>query len=196
MNVKTASMTEREIDIIEAAFALFLRYGVKRTSMSDIAAEARISRQTLYNAFSDKDDVLRATIRLFTKRAMAAIEIGLATAETLDEKLDVVFEQLAVRPFETLRASPNAEDIILGINTASRDEIAENDRAFQAVLERIFDERRMALARAGLTPRALAEVNQIAVAAAKTRATDRGHLDALLAAQKAVVLSVAGDAED
>ena len=187
-------MTERETEILEAAFTLFLRYGVKRTSMSDIAAQAGISRQTLYNAFSDKDDVLRATIRLFTERAMAEIERKLPMAKTLDKKLDVVFEQLAVQPFETLHTSPNAEDIVLGMNAVSRNEIAANDQAFQSVLERVLADREKALKRANLTPKALAEVTQIAVAAAKTCASDRSHLDKLLAAQKSVVLAVAKDA--
>ena len=68
-------MTEREIHILECAFSVFSRYGVKRASMTDIAEEAGIARQTLYNAFSNKDEILRATIRLFTNRAISAIEV-------------------------------------------------------------------------------------------------------------------------
>ncbi len=101
-------MTEKEIHIIEAAFAVFLRYGAKRTSMNDIAQEAGIARQTLYNAFSNKDVVLRATIRLFTERAMVEIEKGLKSCESLGDQLDIVFEQLAVNRLDGARtlASP------------------------------------------------------------------------------------------
>ena len=50
-------MNEREKKIIEAAVEVFHRYGVKRASMSDIADEAGVSRQTVYNAFSNKDEL-------------------------------------------------------------------------------------------------------------------------------------------
>ncbi|WP_421725127.1 TetR/AcrR family transcriptional regulator [Bauldia sp.] len=185
-------MTEREIHIIESAFSLFLRYGVKRTNMNDIAKAAGIARQTLYNAFPNKDAVLRATIRLFTDRALAEVEKELRRSETLGDKIDVVFQQLAVRPFEILHVSPNAEDIISGMNAASRDEIAENDRAFRSVLERVFSERKEAIANAGLSPKALAEIAQICASASKDKATDRKHLDDLLAAEKAMILSITG----
>ncbi len=184
-------MTDREIHIIEAAFTLFLRYGVKRTGMNDIAQEAGIARQTLYNSFSNKDAVLRATIRLFTARAMAEIEKGLSKSKSLSEKLDVVFEQIAVRPYEMLHSSPNAEDIISGMNTASRDEIAENDRAFQDVLERIFSENEAPVRMAGLSPRGFAEIVQIAISTTKTKANSRKHLDRLIGDMKKVILSIA-----
>ena len=57
-------MRGRDEHIIDAAKRLFLRYGVKRTGMNDIAEEAGISRQTLYKSFANKDAVLQATIRL------------------------------------------------------------------------------------------------------------------------------------
>lgn len=184
-------MTEKEIHIIEAAFAVFLRYGAKRTSMNDIAQEAGIARQTLYNAFSNKDAVLRATIRLFTERAMVEIEKGLKSCESLGDQLDIVFEQLAVKPYEMLHVSPNAEDIVTGMNAASREEIAENNRAFQAVLERILVEYREAISSKGLSPQALAETVQLAATAAKVQSPTRKHLDKMLKSLKLLTLAVA-----
>ncbi|MEM8840945.1 MAG: helix-turn-helix domain-containing protein [Pseudomonadota bacterium] len=184
-------MTEREIHIIEAAFSLFLRYGVKRTSMNDIAQEAGIARQTLYNAFSNKDAILRATIRLFTERAMAEVETGLRSSDTLAGKLDIVFGQLAVKPYEMLHASPNAEDIISGMNAASREEIAANNLAFQAALERVLSDANDAIAQNGLTPKALAEILQTAASAAKEKAATRAHLDELLTSLRLVALAIA-----
>lgn len=184
------NMNDREIQILDAGLALFLRYGVKRTSMNDIAREADIARQTLYNAFSNKDAVLRGTIRLFTQRAMAEIENGLKSCSTLAEQLDVIFEQFAVKPHELLHSSPNAEDIILGMNAASRDEIAENDQAFRAVLARAFETKADAISTAGLSPQSLAEITQMSVSAAKEKAIDRSHLDSLIASTKSLILAL------
>jgi TetR/AcrR family transcriptional repressor of mexJK operon len=43
--------------ILEAATTLFLRNGYLGTSMDEIAALARVSKQTVYKAFSDKESL-------------------------------------------------------------------------------------------------------------------------------------------
>ena len=52
-------MDEKQVAIAEAAIRVISRYGVKRTTMQDIADEAGVVRQTLYNYYKKKDDVLR-----------------------------------------------------------------------------------------------------------------------------------------
>ena len=69
-------MDEREKPIVEAAIRVIMRYGVKRTTMNDIAGEAGIVRQTLYNVFQNKEDVLRATIRYVTETSINEIRAG------------------------------------------------------------------------------------------------------------------------
>lgn len=186
MFVKSTDMSDRERDILDAAFQLFLRYGVKRTRMADISAEAGVSRQTLYNAFSNKDDILRAMIRLFTDRAIEDISQGVQASSSLAEKLDVVLEQIAVRPFETLGVSPNAEDIVLGMNAASRDEIDASNQRLRLEIERVLADH--AATASGATPKQLAEFVHVSASAAKSQAESRAHLDSLLQTLKAAVL--------
>lgn len=184
-------MNDREERIVEAAVRLFSRYGVKRTSMNDIAVEAGIARQTLYNAFANKDEVLRATIRLFTDRATDAIAKGLAHRTKLGDRLDLVFEHIAVRPFELLHASPNTEDIIAGFDAASREEIALSNEQLRAVIEGLLEPYRAEIADAGQTTRAFSDFIRQAASAAKHNASDRAHLDALLGSLKAASVAVA-----
>ena len=89
-------MTETQVQIVDAAVRVFVRYGVQRSSMSDIASEAGVARQTLYNAFNNKDDVLRATIRLFGERSQARINSGLQEGQTLRAQLKVIFDQILI----------------------------------------------------------------------------------------------------
>jgi TetR/AcrR family transcriptional regulator, mexJK operon transcriptional repressor len=53
--------------ILEAAAALFLRNGYRGTSMDEIAALARASKQTVYKQFADKErlfsEIVTATVR-------------------------------------------------------------------------------------------------------------------------------------
>lgn len=184
-------MNEREEKIIDAAVQQFSRYGVKRTSMSDIAGAAGIARQTLYNAFSNKDEVLRATIRLFAERATAQIEAGLEKTGELGEQLEVIFRQIAVEPFELLRASPNAEDIVEGFNASSQQEIAAAAEGNRVIIARCLMPFSPAIEGSGLTVDQFADFAQRSAANAKYSANDRKHLLNLLASLKVAALKIA-----
>lgn len=186
-------MNQREENIVEAAVRLFSRYGVKRTSMNDIAAEAGISRQTLYNAFSNKDEVLQATIRLFADRSVAGIEAGLESTNDLGERLDVIFRHVAIEHFDLLHASPNAEDIIAGFNASSQQEIAAATERTKAIIARVLEPYKGAIEKSGLTLDQFADFVQRSATAAKYNAGSRSHLLKLLAALKVAALKVAAD---
>ena len=186
-------MTEREENIIEAAVRLFSRYGVKRTSMNDIAAGAGIARQTLYNAFSNKDEVLRATIRLFSDRATAQIEADLEGAKDLGGRLDVIFKHIAIAPFDLLNASPNAEDIVAGFNASSQKEIAAAAERNRVIIARTMEPYESAIEKNGLTLDQFADFVQRSATGAKYNASNRKHLLRLLAALKVAALKVADD---
>jgi TetR/AcrR family transcriptional regulator, mexJK operon transcriptional repressor len=56
VNEEPRSIRKREA-ILEAATTLFLRNGYLGTSMDEVAARARVSKQTVYKAFSDKESL-------------------------------------------------------------------------------------------------------------------------------------------
>lgn len=191
INVNMSSMDEREEKIIEAAISVFSRYGVKRTTMNDIASEAGIARQTLYNAFSNKDEVLRATIRWHSDHSLAAIEAECADVPALGDKLDIVFRRLAIEPFVQLRASPHASDIISGFNAAAQDEISIANERYRAAIERVLAPQEPQIQSAGLSLYQLSDLVQNSVAAFKHGAKNKKHLLDLLASLKIQVLAVA-----
>lgn len=51
-------MDENTAAIVKAARAVFARYGVARTRMADIAAEAQLARQTLYDFVAGREEVI------------------------------------------------------------------------------------------------------------------------------------------
>ena len=52
-------MEERACKIAAAGYAVISQYGVRRATMSDIAAAAGVSRQTIYNIFPNREAVIR-----------------------------------------------------------------------------------------------------------------------------------------
>lgn len=63
--------------IVTAARGLFLRHGLRGTSMEAIAAAARIAKPTLYAYFPDKDAVFAAVLERLTVEWRAAFVDGL-----------------------------------------------------------------------------------------------------------------------
>lgn len=57
---RDAAETHRRI--LQAAYALFYREGFERTGVDTVAAEARVTKRTLYNHFSSKDDLIAEVI--------------------------------------------------------------------------------------------------------------------------------------
>ena len=181
-------MEKKEENIIEAAFGVFSRFGVKRTTMNDIATEAKIARQTLYNAFENKDDVLRAMIRLNTKRTLAAIEAGFQGATDLGEKIDISFEHIVVIPCAMLRASPHFEELVNGFKDTSKKELEAGEKQYKKVFEELLHPYAAQIQDNGLTLPDLADCVILSTNGFKRDSKDEKHLRTLLSNLKALVL--------
>jgi AcrR family transcriptional regulator len=80
--------------VVSAALAVFGRYGYQHTSMELIAKAAGISRPALYQHFSGKDDIFRATGECMADALISAAE----TAATADgSSADRLYGALAVK---------------------------------------------------------------------------------------------------
>lgn len=182
-------MTEKEQHILDAATHVFLRYGIQRSSLVDIAGEAGISRQTLYKTYANKDEIVRALMRRHHARMMARIEEGLASATAFGDQLDVVFRAIIVAPFEALSLSPHAAEIVEGLGAVSEEEIAAEVAAIRAVFAGLLAPHTASLKSRGLSVPDLAALTQTASRAIKKAATNRQDLDGQIACLKALLIS-------
>ncbi|GAA6162631.1 hypothetical protein NBRC116590_03350 [Pelagimonas sp. KU-00592-HH] len=184
-------MNEKEIQILESAVEVFLRYGVKRTTMNDISEAAGVARQTVYNNFKNKDEIMRAVIRLFCIRSINEIETRLPACETLEDRLRLVFEVTTLRPYEKMHSTPNAEDIIEGFNNSSQAELAESAERVRAKLEEILTPHADTLATRGLTPYSLSDMVQTGANASRKQVRDLAHLQEICDTLTRVTVAVA-----
>lgn len=83
-------------EILDCARALYVEYGLRRTTMEDVAKRARIGRATLYRRFSDKEQLFLAVIMRDVQRDLTTIQAAVAQQKTF---LDGLLEGyvLAVR---------------------------------------------------------------------------------------------------
>jgi AcrR family transcriptional regulator len=77
----------RRQEIIEAARARFRQFGIRKTSMQDIAADLGLSVGTLYLSFKSKDELIVGCAQRFAEKHKQSAEELLATDLPADEKL-------------------------------------------------------------------------------------------------------------
>ncbi|HXH60758.1 MAG TPA: TetR/AcrR family transcriptional regulator [Fimbriimonadaceae bacterium] len=73
--------------ILDAADRVIGRHGLRKATMDDVAAEAGVSRRTVYDYFANKQDLALASIDRVVKRAHARISVEADSAEPAAERL-------------------------------------------------------------------------------------------------------------
>jgi TetR/AcrR family transcriptional regulator len=68
----------KKAEILDAATAVFLRYGYRKTSMDDLARAAGLSRQGLYLHFRTKEALFHAVVEYAVAATRAAASAALA----------------------------------------------------------------------------------------------------------------------
>jgi AcrR family transcriptional regulator len=75
--------------VLDAALGLFIEFGLRRTTMEDVAHQAGIGRATIYRRFGDKHQLVQAVILRECQQQLALIEQHLNAIETT---IDVLLE--------------------------------------------------------------------------------------------------------
>ncbi len=77
--------------IIETAKQLFVKHGVRTITMNDIAAEAGVSKKTLYEHFLNKEDLLGKTLDSMHEEGKAEREIIFENGRfNIDSMLEII----------------------------------------------------------------------------------------------------------
>lgn len=83
-------MDEKKVRILEGAGKLILKYGIKSMTMDDIARELGISKKTIYQYVSDKNDLIKQVIELDMQMDHESIcNIMLRKLNAIDESFEI-----------------------------------------------------------------------------------------------------------
>lgn len=92
-----AATTAVDDPVLDAALAAFLDFGIRRTSMGEIARRAGISPATLYRRYAAKSDVVMAVGLREAHRDLAAIDARIDTAAAPVEQLTQLYLEVSAR---------------------------------------------------------------------------------------------------
>lgn len=128
----------KEDRLVAAATSLFSRYGVRATSMEQIARDAGVAKATAYAYFRDKDDVFRAVCERVARdivvQAQQAADDAAAQDDDPQAALAAALSSKYQRIFALVYASPHAAEIL-----ASTDQVATAAlRASEEDMERLL----------------------------------------------------------
>ncbi|MDH4386533.1 MAG: helix-turn-helix domain containing protein [Caulobacter sp.] len=119
----------RRETVLEAAATLFAQYGFRRTSLSEIAEAAGISRPTLYHLFDNKEVLFRQLANQRQNQAIEQAMAELADTAPLAERITraiLAYERIY---YEPVADSPHgAEFMDLNQGAAMDDMIAGRNR--------------------------------------------------------------------
>ncbi|PBB34651.1 TetR/AcrR family transcriptional regulator [Mesorhizobium sp. WSM3868] len=87
----------KRISVVDAAASVFCREGYAGANIDLIAAEAGVSRQTVYNHHGDKEKLFMAIVRDLTERCNAGIFATIATFPDQPADLEADLVAFAVR---------------------------------------------------------------------------------------------------
>ncbi|CUH85910.1 Fatty acid metabolism regulator protein [Thalassovita mediterranea] len=181
-------MSDSKIEILDAAMRVIMRFGLRKTTMKDIADEAGVARQTVYNAFHNKDELLCDLIRHAGGQMEQQTRADWQRLPTLKERLEVFYEHALLIGFRTLRAEgASVED---SLSAAGHVAIAEVDQIKDALLRDLFADHAEALARQGCTVDQMADWVRYTCVGYKHQARDEAHLMALLGLMTQMVLNL------
>lgn len=186
-------MTERQHQILDAAISVFSRYGLRKSTMGDIAEQAGISRQTLYARYSNKDEIIAAAMQLIAGQVCEEVKQGWGTAQSIDQRLDVFLDAAVVRFFDQVRQMPDASDLLIGGGDGVTGPQGAAEQGKIDLLTGLFDPYGEALAAKGSSAKELAEFFYASASSYKFSAHDMPQLKRLLATLKRTTMVMLGE---
>lgn len=97
--------------MLAAAGFLFVRHGLKGTSMEAIAAEAGIAKATLYGYFADKDAVFAGLLDAVVAKLEQAFNAGLAGEGSVIDRVGMALAAKHKAVVKLLEGSSHAEEL-------------------------------------------------------------------------------------
>jgi AcrR family transcriptional regulator len=86
-NPRESAGGDKRVVILDAARSLFLRYGVKRTALDDVARDAGVAKGTLYLYFDSKDTLFAAIAEQLCADVLRNAEAAIASSASITHQL-------------------------------------------------------------------------------------------------------------
>jgi len=101
---------ERRIVILEAALDCFLKFGYAKTSLDDIAKQARLSRPLIYLKYKNKEEIFKAVFDYLVGSGYETAQAVMASKGDRKKKLMGVYEALLLALWDRVMGHPMSKE--------------------------------------------------------------------------------------
>ena len=120
----------RQCALLDAAVAVFARYGYRKTSMDEVARAAGVSRQGLYLQFANKEELFRkALVHSLDNQLQAAIAALSRDEEALESRLIAACDEWSGRFVGTLGS--DAADLMCASTSLAGSTLCDYEAQFE-----------------------------------------------------------------
>lgn len=132
-------MPEEVDHTLLTALQVFFRYGYRKTSLDDIAQAAGVSRQTLYQRYTNKEKLFVAAVEVKLKKSlMDCAEIADADTHNVETQLLKMFDVWCGPYLDLLELSPHASEIMSVSNELVGDCCEENQAKILVLVDAVL----------------------------------------------------------
>jgi len=78
---------EEHVEVLDAALSAFLEFGIRKSSMNEIARRAGISPATLYRRFAQKSDIVLAVGIREVRRFVASVDRAIDPTDSAEDQI-------------------------------------------------------------------------------------------------------------
>ncbi|MEM7438125.1 MAG: TetR/AcrR family transcriptional regulator [Pseudomonadota bacterium] len=183
-------MIDRDEKILRAAQEVFSKFGVAKTTMNDIAAEAGVARQTVYNRFPGKPQILRAATRMAIQDFQAKVRQEWDVVEGFSAKIDAFYEHGPLLWYQMMTGAPELAELFDGINEHASVEVTEGAGNWTTMFVEMFEKEGLSSAYEDVSLRDAAEFFYFSSINAKYTASSVEVLEARLKTVKIALSSL------
>lgn len=134
MNESEPPSGDIDARVISAAIDLVTERGLGGTTMSAVASEAGVSRQTLYSRFGDVDSIVVAALGSHSDESTTMARSVVGTVATFDEKVGVLVSQV-------MAGAAHGADITelrSGLSMQARARLDDHESYFRALVSDVI----------------------------------------------------------
>jgi AcrR family transcriptional regulator len=102
---------DKSVRILDSALALFVRYGIKRTSVDDVVREAQVAKGTFYLYYPSKEALFTAVAERFCGQTLMRCHEALGSAGTLSERVLRYLDARVGAPHRMVCESPHIAEL-------------------------------------------------------------------------------------
>ncbi|MEM6409373.1 MAG: helix-turn-helix domain-containing protein [Pseudomonadota bacterium] len=179
----------KEDQILLAAKSLFVRFGFEKMTMNDIAREAGVARQTVYNRFDSKDAIFMALVRARMSEFKSELHAAWAETDDVPSFLDAFLRVVPIAWFDEASSFSDPGEMIDRLHRLANDEMQSFAEKVIADLAARLDEAG-ALKSEHINPTSFAENFYWSTVNAKYGAPDRAAFMARIETTRAMALMV------